>query len=316
MTVSTIKAERVVRTMLGVLERETVLARLMWRDPAGDFRGAKGDAITIKVPAYTTPDKRDLRSGAPRTASSLTERRVIVTLDTDIYKRVPITDEELTLDIESFEEQIIAPVSSALVRGIEDEALALVTGADYEHEVFFDDFTRPYNAIVRARRHLNDSRVPMANRALAVGSGVEELLLTDDLFVRVDESGSSDALREARIGRIASMPVYLIPGLDPDEAYAFHQTAYALSTRAPMVPRGAPDGATMSFEGFALRVVFAIDPEEVVDNFNADVWTGANIVTDYGAIDGNGFFEPAVNPNLDTDTPIFVRAVRLSMAGS
>jgi hypothetical protein len=309
--VNTIKAERVTRTMLGLLERETALARLMWLNPAGDFRGAKNDTITIKVPAYTTPDKRDLRSGTPRVASSLTERKVDVSLTTDLYKRVPITDEELTLDIEMFEEQIIAPVANALVRGIEDEAIELVESPAYEHQVNFGDFARPFDAVARARRHLNDSRVPQSNRALAVGSAVEELLLTDEQFVRVDQSGSDDALREAQIGRVAGFPVYLIPGLDPDEAYAFHRTAYIMSTRAPMVPRGAPDGATLSWGGYALRTVFAIDPEEVVDNFNADVWVGTNVARDYGALNADGFFEPTVNPDLDNDTPIFVRAVQM-----
>jgi hypothetical protein len=310
--VNVIKAERVVRTMLGVLERDSVLARMMWRNPAGDFRGAKGDAITIKVPAYTNANKRDLRSGTPRTKSNLTERRVIVTLDTDLYKVIPITDEELTLDIESFEEQIVAPVASSLVRGIEDEALALAEGATYQHTVNFDDFSAPFDAIARARRLLNDSRVPMAGRVLVVGSAVEELLLTDPQFVRVDQSGSTEALREAQIGRVAGTPVFTVPGLEPGTAFMFHQTAYALSYRAPFVPRGAPWGATMAWEGFALRVVQAIDPDEVVDNFHADVWTGTNVVRDYGTIDGNGFFVPSENPDLDNDIPLFVRAVKLT----
>lgn len=313
MAVSTIKAERVVSTMLGVLERDTVLAQLMWLNPAGDFRGAKNDSITIRVPAYAQANKRDLRSGATRTASTLKERSVVVTLDTDIYQRVPITDEELTLDIDRFDEQVTTPVAGAMVRGIEDEALALVEGANYEYQVSFGSFSRPYDAIVRARRHLNDSRVPVDNRFVIVGSAVEELLLTDDLFVRVDQSGSEDALRSAQIGRIANMPVFTVPGLAPDEAYAFHRTAYILSTRAPMVPRGAPDGSTMSFGGYALRVVFAIDPEEVVDNMNVDVWTGTNVATDYGTIDSEGFFTPSLNPDLENDTPIFVRAVQLFM---
>lgn len=315
MAVNVIKAERVVRTMLGVLERDSVLSRLMWRNPAGDFRGAKGDAITIKVPAYTNANRRDLRAGTPRTKSNLTERRVIVTLDTDLYKTVPITDEELTLDIESFNDQIVAPVASSLVRGIEDDALDLVAGATYQHEVNFNDYTATFNAIAHARRLLNDSRVPEAGRVLAIGSGIEERLITDPQFARVDQSGSDEALRRATIGRVAGTDVITVPGLPPDDAYMFHQTAYALSYRAPFVPRGAPWGATMAWEGFALRVVQAIDPDEVVDNFHADVWTGTNTVRDYGSIDSNGFFVPSENPNLDVDVPIFVRAVRLT-AGS
>lgn len=325
MAVTTIKATRVVSTILGVLERDTVLANLVWRDAAGDFRGAAGDTITIRVPAYTEADSRDLRSGTTRVASNLTERIVPVTLNTDLYKRVPITDEELTLDIIEFEKQIITPVASALVRGVETEIIGLLESSSYEFDVAFDDFTRPYDACVRARRHLNDSRVPMEGRALVVGSGIEELLLTDEQFVRADYSGDTMAFRNAMIGRIAGFNVFYVPGLPPDEAFAFHRTAFILSTRAPMVPRGVPQGqgATMEFNGFSLRTVFLTDPEQVVDNFNADIWTGTNIVRDYGSIvddgdlePGTGFFVPDPDPDLDNDTPLFVRAVHLSRTTS
>jgi hypothetical protein len=312
MTVTVIKSERVAATMLGLLERESVLARLFWLNPGGDFRGAKNDTISIRVPAYAVARTRDLRSGDPRVASSLTETKVDVSLTTDVYMRVPITDEELTLDIESFNDQITVPVASAIVRGVEDAALTRIGAATYQHTVNFDDFARPYDAVVRARRYLNDARVPQSNRFIVVGSAVEELMLTDDLFVRADQSGSTNALREAEIGRIAQMPVISVPGLEPGEAYAFHRSAYALATRAPLVPRGAPWGTTMTFGGFALRVVQAIDPAEVVDNFHADLWLGSNIVPDYGSIDADGFFTPDTDPDPDNDTPIFVRAVKLT----
>lgn len=46
-----IKAEKVVATGLGLLEREVVLPRLVWRDAAiADVRGAKGDTITCRLP--------------------------------------------------------------------------------------------------------------------------------------------------------------------------------------------------------------------------------------------------------------------------
>lgn len=313
MAVTVIKAERVAATMLGLLERETVVSRLMWLNPGGDFRGAKNDTISIRVPAYAVSRTRDLRSGAPRLASSLTETKVDVSLTTDVYMRVPITDEELTLDIENFDAQITQPVASAIVRGVEDAALSRLSVSTYQHTVDIDDFARPFDAVVRARRHLNDARVPQEGRVLVVGSEVEEELLTDDLFVRADQSGSTNALRDAEIGRVAGMPVFTAPGLEPGEAYAFHRTAFTLVTRAPMVPRGAPWGTTMTFGGFSIRVVQAIDPEEVVDNFHADLWLGTGIIRDFGSLDADGYFTPDTDPDPDTDTPLFVRAVKLTL---
>lgn len=97
-----IKATRVVSTALGLLVRELSLPQTVWRDAAGDFRGAKDDTISIRVHAYAPARKRALRSGAGRTKDTLHERKVDVTLDTDVYKDVGITDEELTLDIANF----------------------------------------------------------------------------------------------------------------------------------------------------------------------------------------------------------------------
>jgi hypothetical protein len=202
---------------------------------------------------------------------------------------------------------------NGLVRGVEDEIIAEIEGATYPTEHQLDlDLVAPYKTATQARRRLNDARVPMDGRAMIVGSGVEEVFLNSDQFIRADRSGDSNAFRDALIGRVAGFNVYVVPGLAPDKAYAFHRTAFVLSTRAPLVPQGAPWGASMAWGGFSLRAVMAIDPETVVDNFNADIYIGTNTVPDYGEFDENGYWEPAVEVDLDYDTPVFVRAVEIS----
>lgn len=307
-----INAERVVRTMLGVLDREVVVPRLVWRDAGGDFRGAKGDTITIRVPSFFEARKRSLRSGAAKTKDKLHERSVDVTLDDNLYGLIPITDEELTLDIESFERQVIAPVTAGIVRGLEDEAITEIQAANYEHTVTLDT-AKPHKSIAKCRRHLNESRVPFDGRALIVGSEVEEVIITSDQFVRADQAGSDSAFREANIGRIYGFPVFSVPGLDPGEGYAFHQTAYVLNQRAPFVPRGVSWGSSEQFGGFAVRVAQQVDPDDLVDNFHADVFVGTNHVRDHGTIT-KGVFKPSADPDLDDGTDLkFVRAVKLTV---
>jgi hypothetical protein len=302
-----------VRTALALLERDAVLANLVWRDAAGDFRGAKDDTISIRLPAYAKANKRALRSGDARTVSTLHERKVDVTLDTDLYQRVKITDEELTLDIESFERQVVVPVAGALIRGIEDEIVDEVQGASYENEVTIDR-DAPYDGIVDARRKLNDARVPADGRILIMGSEVESVFLKDDQFVRADASGSTETLRNAQIGRVAGLAAISVPALEPDEAYAFHRTAYVLNSRAPMVPASAAAGSTIAADGFALRVVQILEPDTVVDNFHADVWVGTNIVEDFGKMT-NGRFQPGIDPEDPAvgEADRFVRAVKLTL---
>lgn len=311
------KADRIVRTALGLLVRDTVMARTVWRDAAGDFAGAKNDTITVRLPAYAQASKRTLRAGTSRTKGKLVERAVNVTLTDNIYEVVEVTDEELTLDIEDFNAQVVAPIMGGVVRAIEDEIITEVQGADYHWDLTLDE-DAPHETFFRARRHLNDSRVPMAGRAIAVGSRVEELLLNSEQFVRADASGSTDALREARIGRLAGADVFLVPGLDPEEAYFYHQTAYVLNQRAPLVPASAPAGGVGTFDGFAIRLVQALDSDEVVDNVHADVFTGTNHVTDFGTVADDGTFEPSVDPNASEsgEDEYFLRAVKLSFGSA
>src|SRR4051812_5678226 len=103
MTIKTVKATAVVATSLALLGREVVLPATIWR-PFGlaDFRGKFGDALSIRLPAYTRARTNQLRSGDTRTRDSLAERKVDVSLNTRIYKDIEITDEEFTLDIIDF----------------------------------------------------------------------------------------------------------------------------------------------------------------------------------------------------------------------
>lgn len=309
-----IKAERVVRTSLGLLEREVALPRLVWRDAAiADVRLAKGDTITVRLPSYAKANTRALRSGAARTKTSLHERAIDVKLTTDVYLDVPISDEELTLDIEDFGSQVLTPVIGGVARGLEDNVASTITGADYAHDIDLD-LEDLKGSFAEARELLNKSYVPAGGRTLLIGSEVDSALIQLDNLVRADQSGTTDTLREATIGRVYGFNVVVSNLIAPGEAYAFHSTAFAMTARAPIVPAGAPWGATQSFAGFAIRTVRVFDPDEVEDRFIADSWIGSNIVTDQGEFNANGVWEPATEPESDGSDAQFIRAVKLSAA--
>lgn len=314
MATNLLKATRVVNTMLGQLERETVLANLVWRDAGGSFRGVFGDTITLRVPAYAEARVRTLRQGT-LVVDDLQEIPVPITLNRDIYRGVNVSDENLTLDIDDFTAQVSNPVMRAIVRGVESQLATLMSGATYQNTVTVDE-SDPYPGLVKARKYLNDANVPMVGRAVVVGSSIEAALLNSDRLARVDASGSDDALRLAQIGRISGFDVFTSNAIDPDKGYAFHETAYVLSSQAPIVPDGVSWGQAASFDGFAIRAIKDYNALSVTDRFIGSVYIGTNIVEDYGTIDGNGKFVPSVEVDLDEDDPIFVRAVELDMAGS
>lgn len=311
-----LKATAVRDTVLTALSRMLTLAPTVWRDAGGSFRGAYNDTITLRVPAYTAANERVLRSASARERRGLFEIPVQVTLDTNLYRDVPLTDENQTLDIMDFARQVLNPMLGGIARGIED---VLVTDAvlhnDYEWEVAVDPDS-PFSAIVQARKHLNDSNVPFENRYLALGSSVEAALLDADLLKQVNTSGTTQTLREGVIGRVAGFTALSVPALPPDEGYAYHSTAYALSTQAPVVPTGAPAGFTATQDGFAIRLVQVLDSTTIENIVAADVFCGAAPVYDKGSVDADGKFIPADSTTQSGTDDLFVRGVKLELADS
>lgn len=307
-----LKPQVIAATALGLLQREIKLPGYVWTDAVPDFAGKFGDTVTIRIPASTTARRRDLRAtGAARniTMDELTETGVDVKLDTDIYSAVPVTDEELTLDISDFGGQILQPQIVAVAEGLEDDLVDCMQGANYRDTVTLTTGSM-YDGAVDVRTALNDNRVPSAQRTVVVGSSIEAAFLKDPQFVRADQSGdsSNQAMREAVIGRVAGLTVVGSQALDPTEGYAFHRTAYIMATRAPKVPDGASFGQSTSYAGLAMRWLKDYDFTTTTDRSLVDAYAGFKAVDDGPVTDIDG-----AGPGTET-APSVVRAVKLALA--
>lgn len=306
-----IKAGKVVNTALGILERDLVLPNLVWRDPAGSFQGVLNDTITIRLPAYASARNRVMRSGSTITLDDLDETSVTVKLDTEVYKAVKISTEQLTLDIVDLGAQVLAPVMGSITRKVEDNLAGEMMAAPYHFQHILSS-TDPWLGLIQARIDLNNMNVPAADRFLAVGTNVEAALLKSDRVSLVINSGDPQALREATLGRLAGFTLVSVPGLDPDVAIAAHKTAFVLSMQVPAISRGITWGETASWNGFAMRVLADYDPTILADRFVADVYMGTGTTLDRGTIDANGKFQAT---ETGSDSPVLVRAVALELTG-
>lgn len=332
-----LKPTVIANTALGLLLRSVTLPRLVWRDPVADrYIGALNDTVSIRLPAFVTANERVLRSGTTRTKTSLFERKVDITLDTDIYVQTDLPDEMLELDIATFGSQVLDPIIGGVGRKIDDKLVARITAATYEHTIAFATATQtPYkNVAVPARMLLNNAYVPAQGRKLVCGSNLEAAILVDDQFIRADHiGGTAEAtVREGLIGRIAGFDVYgsdTCPAIPANEGFAFHTTAYALSLHAPSVPSGAQGGwsASGDFDGMAMRVLRFFDQTSWQDSLGVDAWLGSQVVTDTGHFDADptagGKFVPVTDPaNPITgqasawmnDTDRLVRAVKITVS--
>ncbi|HTF54489.1 MAG TPA: P22 phage major capsid protein family protein, partial [Pseudonocardia sp.] len=215
------------------------------------------------------------------TMDNLVETKIDVTLDTAIYSAVPTTDEEETLDIVSYGTQILTPMVRAVAEGAENKIAKVMQNATYATTLPAMTASTTYETMVDARRALNDAHVPMTERYVVIGSGIEAAFLKDPHLSHADQAGDSNALRDADIGSIAGFQrIVVSQALDPWEGYAFHRTAYSAVMVAPKVPQGASFGARQSLAGVGMRWIKDYDFRNAQDRSMVDVYMGCNYIAD------------------------------------
>lgn len=284
-----LKAERIIAQGLGLLQRELILPRLVQRYGEADFVGAKDDTVNVRIPSILKGREYEWRTRTnPIVVDELNEFSVPVRLDKHPYSAIGITDEELTLDIASWGEQVARPQARAVAEQLESYIADAMVSANYAETVTYAAPASPdaddlsfYRAAVEARRILNQANVPAAGRVIALGANVEAAALQSPHLVKVNEAGADDALREAIIGRIAGFTVVgNVNSVDPDFAVAFHPTAFGFANVAPVVPAGVPAGATAVFEGLAMRWVRDYDSDYLRDRSVFSAFAGAASIED------------------------------------
>jgi hypothetical protein len=275
-----IEADQIVMAAQLLLQREIVLPRLVFTPPANNYVGALDDTITLRVPAVLASRTRTMRSNTALTADDLTETKVPVALTDHVYQLLNIRDEELTLDIVEFSTQVLAPQMRAVAEGLENVIADALQAADaYASTVTLGSSDHPgYDAIVDAGAQLNILNVPRAGRVLLVGANVEAFLLKEDIVAKANESGTTDALREATLTRLAGFTIVGSNAIDPDAAFAFDRFAVALGAVAPALPDGAAMKARVSESGIGMRFLRDYNPTNStgpVDRSLVDIFAGA-----------------------------------------
>ncbi|NKV28220.1 hypothetical protein GS921_00290 [Rhodococcus hoagii] len=278
-----LKAEQILSAGLGVLERDVVLPRIIASDASRHFssRSPKNDTVSIRIPGRTVAKDKPWRNkSAAIEISDLNEFKIDVKLDTHPYNAIELTDEELTLDIDDFTEQVTVPQTRSVAERIEEKIATTIAGAAYPTDSVIAIGSNFYDAAVDARRVLNDYHVPQNDRVFLVGTAVEAAILKSDQFKKFDQIGDSSALRNATIGNVAGFPIVVCNSIDPNEAYAFHRTAFQSVYRVPASPLGGVDTASGSYAGIAMRWVKDYDSTHMVNRSIFDTFFGISVVTD------------------------------------
>lgn len=275
------KAEKLTATFLGLLERNVLLANLVSRDAGAEYTGAKNDTVNIKRPSRLAGAEQDLRAdnSAGITSENLNEWSIPVQLNRHVYSAVDLSDAELTLDVTDFGAQVLAPQAYSVTRRIEKLVAGALAGAPKAGDVYLGDRGAVRRALIEARKSLNKNDVPTVGRYAVIGTDVEASLLDDPNLVQVDQSGSSDVLREGTVGRLYGFTLVVSNDVAPGAIIAFHPSAYILVNRAPVVPASA-QGASQSFEGLSARVMRDYNSHTASDRSFVSSYVGIGEVTD------------------------------------
>lgn len=312
------KPEKFAATGLAVLLKELKGAGLfVHKFGKADFSGAKNDTVNIKRPPILRAYDAGFRSRNSRVISNIVQSSIEVKLTKFPSSEVALTPEEETLDEVDYVRDVQAPQVRAIVEDFDEDIAAALRNADYVYEVTFDPNagestdanalkSDPRRVARRAKKYLDDSKVPLAGRYWLVGSAVSERIAGIKGLLEVDKAGVPEALRDGVVGRLAGFIIIDWLSLGENESYFVHNTAVALATVAPVVPNGAKAGATIAAEGLAVTQLWDYDPADKSDHSTVHAFTGTGLVTDpeigpdgnIVLVDGNVQFE-------------FVRAVKV-----
>lgn len=189
--------QEIARRALLVLINNMVMAGLVYKDYAGDFK-KKGDTIVIRKPA--TFSAEDFSSSI--SLQNITEGSTSLVLNHIGDVSVNFTSKERTLNVEDFVSQIAAPAMLAIAQKVDSDlhkefykAIPSFTGTSGTTPSQLDD-------IAGARKFLNNQKAPVSPRAAVWSPDAEAKFNVVPGIVNAEKSGALGALREGSIGKV------------------------------------------------------------------------------------------------------------------
>lgn len=300
MAVRKVKAKKQVNFALPLLQRQLIAPLVATMLPDDNFKGAKGDTVTLKITdgSIATAREYDFRGRTgPIVLDDIfqTGGNVSVKLNKHFVSATGLEDEHFTLDDINFAADVLAPQVEAVAEKMESATVAAFRALSFKHTLSFAADDDPHLVTLEARRLMDSEKVaPRQGRVHLVGSDIAAAWLASDRLSRYDSTGQegTPALRDAVIGRLAGAPVIEHNGLNPDEGYYLHSTGLLLANVAPAVPRGAVTGNSgISSKGFGLRWIQDYDANYLRDRSVVSSFFGVNEVRDERTAAGDWIVE-------------------------
>jgi len=239
------------------------LGALVSRDLESEFHAGTGTSVKVRVPgAIAAQTKPVSDSTTPLVGGSIEEQFVLVKLTDHVYDSAILSEGDLDLEVTNFGVQVLMPQARAIQNYVERAVAATMSATPVTTGITYSKAT-PAKAFTQLRKQLRDNGVGTDTPLLAaVGSSVYGDLL-DGPVGTFDESGTVRGFKVVESTRLA-----------PNEIVGFVRNAFALVVRAPAVPDGAPYGASVKADNFALRHIRAYDPTVAADRSLVSAFVG------------------------------------------
>lgn len=281
MAITLFNPTQAAKATLSSLRYLTNLPRTVRQDFSNEFVAGRGQTVNVLGPISAgtakvyTKANRDARAAIQ--FNDITQAWFPVTLEDQVYNAVRLPDDFATFTLEDMTRQVLRPqaesVVDALAAPLISEMTAIVT--DSSIPAVAPDGSNIRQVLIKARQVLNERKIPAADRWFAVGSDIEAAILSDTLLQKVNESGSSEVLRNATIGRLFGFTIVADPTLPSDFGIAYHRDAFAHVTRPSRQPDGAAFSASVAQDGYALRWIQHYNPLQLEDQSVVDTFFGA-----------------------------------------
>lgn len=281
MAITLFSPQQAARATLSSLRYLTNLPRTVRQDFSNEFVAGRGQTVNVLGPISAgaakvyTKANRDARAAIQ--FNDITQAWFPVTLEDQVYNAVRLPDDFATFTLEDMTRQVLRPQAESVVDALAAPLIAEMTAivTDASIPAVAADGSNIRQVLIKARRVLNERKIPAADRWFAVGSDIEAAILSDTLLQKVNESGSSEVLRNATIGRLFGFTIVADPTLPSDFGVAYHRDAFAHVTRPSRQPDGAAFSAAVAQDGYALRWIQHYNPLQLEDQSVVDTFFGA-----------------------------------------
>lgn len=275
------QAPQVARVAVELAAEDAYLSALVNRNYQDDILGGggRGRTVNVRIPGALIARDRGIDDKTSAIVlDELSESTVPITLGTHAYSAVSLSEGDMTLNLESFSAQVLAPQVDAVVDYIEHDfvtTLKTTQGVQTGETLPKYDAANPVATFVALRKILRDRGVNPASLNVIVGTQVYADLISSKQLIDASESGSTAALREGAVGRVQGFTVVESTRVGETEIYAFSRDSFTIAVRPPVVPAGAPFGAIENSNGFGLRYLRDYDVMHTVDRSMVSTFVGS-----------------------------------------